>query len=194
MANILSMRSIFNVNVSVPQKQEEVIITMPNPSIDNLEPITGRWLNEEGGVNNIADSIGSATDVAPADPTKAGSIIGVLKGIWATLISFLTTSFTVTVAGSLIKKGTALSVTANTDILGTTYTAASNMSSTLMIMTDTVGTLSLKVDGVLGLLNSGSSLDTGKWYAFDVPIINASTYNLQFSVGATMQIKWIGGI
>ena len=95
--------------------------------------------------------------------------------------------------GSLICKETNKVVAVATDILND-YTATINTNSTLMVMTNTVGILSLEVDAVLGSLNSAVALDTGKWYAFDIPITATSVYNLQFSAIATMQIKWIGGI
>jgi|GEM_PF-5232732 len=98
----------------------------------------------------------------------------------------------VAVAGSILQNETNKVVVANTDIL-TDYTATKTIQTTLMVETATGGILSLEVDGVLASLNGGSALDTGKWYAFDIPILAASVYNLKFSVGATMQIKWIGG-
>ena len=62
-----------------------------------------------------------------------------------------------------------------------------------MVSTSATGILSLAVDGVLSTLNSGIALDINKWYAFDVLLLTGSTYNLQLSVDATMQIKWVGG-
>lgn len=95
--------------------------------------------------------------------------------------------------GSLVLNETNKVTTANTDIL-TNYTSIVNTNSVLMVLTNTAGVLSLEVDGILGTLNSGTALDAGKWYAFDVLMTEGSVYNLQFSVNATMQIKWIGGI
>lgn len=95
-------------------------------------------------------------------------------------------------SGSILAKEKNKVVLANTDIL-TDYTAIPTMQTTLMVETTTGGTLSLEVDGVLASLNGGVALDTGKWYAFDIPVLAASVYNLQFSAGATMQINWIGG-
>jgi len=86
-------------------------------------------------------------------------------------------------------------VTAATDILTTDYTATESGISVLMISTNTAGILSLEVDSVVGQLNGGTNLDIGKWYAFDVPVVEDSLYNLQFSVSATLQIKWfLGGV
>jgi len=123
-------------------------------------------------------------------PTGGIGIRGWLSGIYNLLFSG---SAKVQLTGSLISKETNKAVTANTDIL-TDYTATVNMTSTLMVLTNTSGILSLEVDSVLGSMNGGIALDTGKWYAFDIPITNTSVYNLKFSVNATMQIKWIGGI
>ena len=95
--------------------------------------------------------------------------------------------------GSLAKQETNKVVLANTDIF-TDYTPAVYQKSTLMVMTDTSGILSLEVDSVMGSLNNGTPLDTGKWYAFDIPLLLGSVYNLQLSVGGTMQIKWLGGV
>lgn len=95
--------------------------------------------------------------------------------------------------GSTLAKETNKAVTAATDIL-TDYTAPSNANSVLMVLTNTAGVLSLEVDAVLGSLNGGNPLDIGKWYAFEIPLTATSIYNLQFSVNATMQIKWIGGV
>lgn len=96
--------------------------------------------------------------------------------------------------GNTIGNQTSLSVAAATNILTSSYSAASCQESTLMLMTDTVGTLSLLVDGVSGLLNNGVTLATGQWYTFKIPLASGSTYNIQFSVGATLQIKWVAGI
>ena len=86
-------------------------------------------------------------------------------------------------------------VTAATDILTTDYTATESGISVLMVLTNTAGILSLEVDNVAGQLNGGTNLDAGKWYAFDVPIIEDSLYNLQFSINATLQVKWfLGGV
>jgi len=95
--------------------------------------------------------------------------------------------------GSTVANETSKAVTANVDILAD-YTSTKTMSTTLMVETGTGGVLSLVVDGVLASLNGGVVLDADKWYAFDVPMLTASVYNLRFSTGATMQIKWIGGI
>lgn len=100
--------------------------------------------------------------------------------------------FPVQLTGSIVANHTSVVVAANTDIL-TDYTAAKTMQTTLMVETGTGGVLSLEVDGVLASLNGGASLDAGKWYAFDIPMLATSVYNLKFSVIATMQIKWIGG-
>lgn len=97
----------------------------------------------------------------------------------------------VTVNGSLVANETNKAVTANTNILAANYTADGNKSSLLMVLTNTPNVLSLLVDGVSGTLNSGIALDAGKWYAFEIPITYQSTYNLQSSVSATMQIKWV---
>ncbi len=94
--------------------------------------------------------------------------------------------------GRIITTSTNKAVTLNTDIL-TDYTSAKTMQTTLMVETNTGGVLSLEVDGILASLNGGVALEAGKWYAFDVPMLAASVYNLQLSASATMQIKWIGG-
>lgn len=98
-----------------------------------------------------------------------------------------------TVVGGLANNQTNLAVTANTNII-TDYTAPGYQRSTLMVLANNTGILNLIVDGVLGALNSGTALIASQWYAFDVPMMLGSKYNLQYSVSATMQMKWIGGI
>jgi len=99
----------------------------------------------------------------------------------------------VNIIGTLINNQTSKAVTASTNILTANYTSLNYQQSTLMVSTSTTGILSLAVDGVLSTLNSGVALDINKWYAFDVLLLKDSTYNLQLSVDATMQIKWAGG-
>jgi len=94
--------------------------------------------------------------------------------------------------GSILGDETDKAVTTNTDIL-TDYNATKTMQTTLMVATNTSGIIKLEVDGSLNSLNGGISLDSGKWYAFDIPVLADSVYNLQFSVNTTLQIKWIGG-
>lgn len=98
----------------------------------------------------------------------------------------------VALSGSIITKQTNKAVIANTDIISD-FTASGSGASTLMVLTNTSGVLNLEVDSVMGSMNGGTALDAGKWYAFDVPMTDASVYNLQFSVNATLQIKWVGG-
>ena len=99
---------------------------------------------------------------------------------------------TVQVSGSILANETSKVATANADIL-TDITAATTTMTTLMIATNTSGALKLEVDGSLNSLNGGVALDAGKWYAFDIPIIATSIYNLQLTANATVQIKWLGG-
>jgi len=99
----------------------------------------------------------------------------------------------VSIAGSLAKNLINKVVVANTNI-DTDYTAPSFQKSTLMVMTNTTGVLSLIADVVSGSLNSGTSLNSNQWYSFEVPLMSGSVYNLQFSAGATMQVKWLGGV
>ena len=94
---------------------------------------------------------------------------------------------------NLVSNQTNKAVTASTNILAANYTALNYQQSTLMVSTSATGILSLAVDGVLSTLNSGVALDINKWYAFDVLLLTGSTYNLQLSVDATMQVKWVGG-
>jgi len=94
------------------------------------------------------------------------------------------------IAGSLANNQTNKVATANTNILAANYTSAKYSKSVLQVMTNTAGVLSLVVDGISGTLNSGSTLVAGAWYEFDISLLSESTYNLQLSVGATMQVKW----
>jgi len=94
------------------------------------------------------------------------------------------------IVGSLAKNETNKVVLANTDIFVADYSPTKYSKSVLQVMTDTAGVLSLVVDGVSGTLNSGLSLTANAWYEFDVSLLSGLTYNLQLSVGATMQVKW----
>ena len=95
-----------------------------------------------------------------------------------------------TVVGSLAKNETNKVVTANANIWTENYTVDKYSKSVLQVMADTAGVLSLVIDGVAGTLNSGSTLTANAWYEFDISLLSGSTYNLQLSVGATMQVKW----
>jgi len=97
------------------------------------------------------------------------------------------------IVGSLAKRGKNIAVLANTDIFAD-YTPAVYQKSTLMVQTNTTGVLSLEVDGVMGKLNGGIALEAGNLYAFDILLVAGIAYNLQLSVGATVQINWVGGI
>ena len=126
-------------------------------------------------------TLGVKADTANIDPTASSSINANIKGLLKYTI------------GNLVNNQTNKAVTASTNILTANYTAINYQQSTLMVSTSATGTLSLAVDGVLSTLNSGIALDINKWYAFDVLLLTGSTYNLQLSVDATMQIKWVGG-
>ena len=95
-----------------------------------------------------------------------------------------------TIVGSLANNQTNKAVTANTNILTSNYTSTKYSKSVLQVMTGTAGILSLVVDGVSGTLNSGLALTASAWYEFEISLLSGSTYNLQLSVGATMQEKW----
>lgn len=99
-------------------------------------------------------------------------------------------SVPVSVVGSLANNQTNVIVTANANILASNYTSTKYSKSVLQVMTNTAGVLSLIVDGVSGTLNSGSSFVAGAWYEFDISLLSGSAYNLQLSIGATMQVKW----
>lgn len=140
-------------------------------------------IQAQAGGADLADLAALLTAINQKDianQTTAAAILTALQGV-----------LNVNLNGSLVAKETNKAVTANTNILATDYTADGNKSSLLMVLTDTSSVLSLLVDGVSGTLNSGIALDAGKWYAFEIPITYQSTYNLQSSVSATMQIKWV---
>jgi hypothetical protein len=92
--------------------------------------------------------------------------------------------------GSLVAAETNKAVTADNNILTTGYTASNTKTSILLVKTNASGILSLMVDGVSGPLNGGQPLDIDNWYAFEIPIVSTSVYNLKLSADATMQIKW----
>lgn len=150
-----------------------------------LQPKYEQVKKADGHDITLGAKADAAATVADATPF---SVVALLKGIWNKLAGILT----VQLSGSILANETSKVVTANTDIL-TDYTALKTMQTSLMVETNTGGVLSLELDGILASLNGGSSLEAGKWYAFDIPVLAASVYNLQFSVGTTLQIKWIGG-
>jgi hypothetical protein len=135
-----------------------------------------------------------ALDNAPVSDPEAVSatLLALLRGVIKQLQGDGTEgkAAPVSVVGSLANNQTDASVTANTDILTEDYTATSYNKSVLQVMTDTAGVLSLIVDDVSGTLNSGSALTANAWYEFEVSLLSGSTYNLQLSVNATMQVKW----
>jgi hypothetical protein len=94
-----------------------------------------------------------------------------------------------TIVGSLANKQKDKVALASTDLLSD-YTALTYQKSILMFATDTAGILSLEVDGVMKTLNSGIALTANAWYTFELPLFTGSVYNLQISVGATVQILW----
>ena len=142
-------------------------------------------------LKTLSTLIGEA-QVAPT----ANTLLARLKSLEDKIdkITAGTTPAVTTLSGSLVKNETNKAVTLNTDIFAENYTADKSMTTTLMVETNTSGVLLLEVDGVLASLNGGASLDAGKWYAFDIPMLSTSVYNLQFSVNTTLQIKWIGGL
>ena len=95
-----------------------------------------------------------------------------------------------TVVGSLANNQTDAIVLANTNVLASDYTPVAYQNSKLVVATSVSGVLSLVLDGVAITLNSGIALVAGAAYAFDIPLMAGSTYNLQLSVGATTQVKW----
>ncbi|MDP4158136.1 MAG: hypothetical protein Q8911_00020 [Bacillota bacterium] len=95
-----------------------------------------------------------------------------------------------TIVGSLANNQTNAVVIANTNIFTANYTASRYSKSVLQVTTNTSGVLSLVVDGAAGTLNSGIALTANAWYEFEISLLSGSTYNLQLSVGAIMQIKW----
>jgi len=95
--------------------------------------------------------------------------------------------------GGLVRRGTDITVLANTDIF-TDYTSTVCQNTTLQVATDTTGVLSLETDGVLNKLNGGVALEPNNLYAFNILLIADIAYNLQLSANATMQINWAGGI
>ena len=139
--------------------------------------------------------LGALTATPVIDPTASGSEIALLKGIIKQLQGDGTTgkAAPVSITGSLANNQTNKVTLADTDLL-TDYTPTKYEKSTLMVMTNTSGVLNLEVDAIMGSLNGGVALDAGKWYAFDIPLMSGSVYNLQISVGATVQIKWLGGV
>lgn len=92
--------------------------------------------------------------------------------------------------GNIIVNETDKVVTENTNIL-TNYIPTKTGNSVLMIASNSAGILKLSVDNLVQNLNGGSIVLIDTWYAFEFPMLTGGIYNLQFSVNATMQIKWI---
>lgn len=141
---------------------------------------------------DMEELVGSIDDEPVTDPiAEEASILGLLRGILSqvgTVIDKLNTGLSVRTDGDLITKKTNVSVTANTNILDSDYTANNNKPSLLMVATNTAGNISLLVDGLAAILGA---LEAEKWYVFEIPLTENSTYNLQLSQTAVMQINWI---
>ncbi|HOJ78431.1 MAG TPA: hypothetical protein PL158_10080 [Bacillota bacterium] len=148
---------------------------------------------------DMEELVGSIDEEPVTNPiAEEASILGLLRGILSqagtvidklnTVIDKLNTGLSVRTDGDLITKKTDVSVTANTNILDSDYTANNNKPSLLMVATNTAGDISLLVDGLAAILGA---LEAEKWYVFEIPLTENSTYNLQFSQTAVMQINWI---
>lgn len=94
------------------------------------------------------------------------------------------------IVGSLANNQTNKSAIANTNILTSNYTPSAYQNSKLVVGASASGVLSIVIDGVALTLNSGVVLVAGAAYSFDIPLLAGSTYNLKYSVNATMQVKW----
>lgn len=134
-----------------------------------MSPTTGRMLKENNETINRAD---------------------ILEAIYNALI--VDKDVDVSLAGNLINHSKNLVVTANTNILAENHTPAKTQKSILMVLTNTAGVLSLLVDGVAGVLNSGNPVPANQWWACEIPLIANVPYNLQLSSAATIQLNWGG--
>ena len=94
------------------------------------------------------------------------------------------------VVGSLAKEPFNNLVTANTNIFATNYTSDRYSKSTIQIKTNAVGILSAVINDEVSMFNSGIALNANCLYEFDLSLLSGLTYNLQFSVNATVQINW----
>lgn len=171
-------------------------VTLVTAAIDALADFTavagGSGATVVGATSSPVAFTGGVDEVKPSSITHYEIEFPQATSLTGSLANGVTDALPVQLSGSILADETDKAATANTDIL-TDITATKTEMTTLMVATNTTGILKLEVDGSLNSLNGGVSLDTGKWYAFDIPILAASVYNLQLSVGATMQIKWIGG-
>ena len=100
----------------------------------------------------------------------------------------------VTLSAGIVANLTSAASTANTNIMGSNFTGAATQMSELAFNASVAGVLSVMIDGVAWVLNNGNALVAGNGYTFDVPILSGSTYNLQLSVAATVQVKWVAGV
>lgn len=139
------------------------------------------------------DALAALIGEVDADPT-ANTLLARIKSLEDKIDAIIDGSAPAVtqLSGSIIADETDKAATANTDIL-TDIIATKTEMTTLMVATNTGGILNLEVDGSLNSLNGGVALTAGQWYAFDIPVLAASVYNLQITVDATMQIKWMGG-
>ena len=96
-----------------------------------------------------------------------------------------------------VSSGAGVSVTANTDILSSSFTPPSLGKIRITFGANASGVLSIVIvsgtTSYVYALNGGNTLNANSIYAFEIPVSSSFSYNIQYSVSATIfyQIDFI---
>ena len=96
-----------------------------------------------------------------------------------------------------VSSGAGVSVTANTDILSSSFTPPSLGKIRITFGANASGVLSIVIvsgtTSYVYALNGGNTLNVNSIYAFEIPVSSSFSYNIQYSVSATIfyQIDFI---
>jgi len=96
-----------------------------------------------------------------------------------------------------VSSGAGVSVTANTDILSSSFTPPSVGKIRVTFGANASGVLSIVIvsgtTSYVYVLNSGNTLNANALYSFEIPVSPSYSYNIQYSVSATayFQIDFI---
>lgn len=145
-------------------------------------------------VENAVLPTGAATQTTLAavlnklsdDPASQTTLAAILEALQGTISTEL--------LGSNVVNLTAEAVLADVNILSTNYTAQGNQMSVLNFSASVGGVLSYVKGTTVIKLNGGVALLANTAYTFDVPMSDASEYNLQYSAAGNVTIDWLSGV
>jgi len=98
---------------------------------------------------------------------------------------------------STVATGAGVSATANTNILSSSYAPPAVGKIRVTFAGNASGFLSIVIvsgtTSYVYVLNSGNALNANALYAFEIPVSNSYSYNIQYSISATVfyQIDFI---